>query len=39
MNVKIIKAKKIRNIRDLSQFHTPYGKIKEHAFIRSSRIE
>lgn len=39
MEVKKIKAKKIRNIRDLSQFQTPLGKIKENSFIRSSRLD
>ena len=39
MEVIRIKAKKIRNIRDLSQFKTPLGKIKENSFIRSSRLD
>lgn len=39
MEVKRINAKKIRNIRDISQYYTPLGKIKENSFIRSSRIE
>ena len=39
MEVKRIKAKKIRNIRDLSQYKTPLGTIKENSFIRSSRLD
>lgn len=39
MEVIKIKAKKIRNIRDLSQYNSPLGKIKENSFIRSSRLD